>query len=397
MKILHTADWHIGVKTDGRDRLKEQREVLKEIGDIAEREDVDIVIIAGDVFHNSVPTSDAENLFIDTIEKLSNNGNRVVVVLAGNHDDPKRLVATEHFAKKHNIVLVGDISFHSTGFLKDKKLYISESGDGYIKVRKGDEETVIGLLPFPIDYRLSVKSDADSYSLKVKEWANICAKNFSKNTFNIFASHLMVSSAICNFDRNTDDYFASRVGDIISCEKNVLPKADYIALGHVHVPQFVGKSKNMYYPGSIIRMQYESLDRSVAIIEGDQKGLKSHKIINLTTPRKMDKVKVTSIDEIDEKLSKYSEDDIVELTFVQDEPVSSLFIRELREKYPCLSKICFEKLTQVKDDEEFVVNRRSLSYQDLFAKFYEKKTGKKASEELTKLFLEIMEEDDETN
>ena len=93
MKFLHTADWHLGVKTNGRDRLDEQKKVLDEIISIANYENIDCVLIAGDVFNTASPSADAEELFFDAIEKLSNHGDRFVFVLAGNHDDPTRLSA----------------------------------------------------------------------------------------------------------------------------------------------------------------------------------------------------------------------------------------------------------------------------------------------------------------
>ena len=91
MKFLHTADWHLGVKTNGKDRLPEQKRVLDEIISIVNYENIDCIIIAGDVFNVSSPSADAEELFFDAIQKLSSNGDRFVLVLAGNHDDPTRL------------------------------------------------------------------------------------------------------------------------------------------------------------------------------------------------------------------------------------------------------------------------------------------------------------------
>ena len=80
MKILHTADWHLGVKTMGIDRLERQKVVIDEINDLCNEKDIDIVIIAGDVYNTNTPSALAEDLFYDSVEKLSNNGERLVVV-----------------------------------------------------------------------------------------------------------------------------------------------------------------------------------------------------------------------------------------------------------------------------------------------------------------------------
>ena len=109
MKFLHTADWHLGAKTNGRDRLAEQKRTLDEIESIATHENVDCVIIAGDVFNTATPSAETEELFFETIQKLSNGGDRFVFVLAGNHDDPTRLSAGLPLASKHNIALASSL------------------------------------------------------------------------------------------------------------------------------------------------------------------------------------------------------------------------------------------------------------------------------------------------
>ena len=109
MKFLHTADWHLGAKTNGRDRLAEQKRTLEEIESIANYENIDCVIIAGDVFNTASPAAEAEELFFDAVQKLSNNGDRFVFVLAGNHDDPTRLSAGLPLSSKHNIALASSL------------------------------------------------------------------------------------------------------------------------------------------------------------------------------------------------------------------------------------------------------------------------------------------------
>ena len=110
MRILHTADWHLGKKSDDLDRGEELKYVLNQIKNIAKEKEVDMVIIAGDVYESLVPSAEAENLFYRTISDLSNNGNTAVVVISGNHDDPKRLSNASVFASKFNVYLVGDIN-----------------------------------------------------------------------------------------------------------------------------------------------------------------------------------------------------------------------------------------------------------------------------------------------
>src|SRR5690554_7064984 len=107
MKILHTADWHLGKKLDGISRMKEQIEVLDEIVDIADREAVDMVLIAGDLFDNFTPNTEAVELFYKTLKRLSNNGKRPVVAISGNHDAPNFIDAPDPLARECGIILIG--------------------------------------------------------------------------------------------------------------------------------------------------------------------------------------------------------------------------------------------------------------------------------------------------
>ena len=99
MKLIHTADWHLGKNIEGHSRLEEQRLFLKDFINICEEEQADIIIIAGDIYDNYNPSAMAEQLFYDTLKQLSRNGDCMTVVIAGNHDNPERLVASGPLAR----------------------------------------------------------------------------------------------------------------------------------------------------------------------------------------------------------------------------------------------------------------------------------------------------------
>src|SRR5689334_21764985 len=107
MKILHTADWHLGRRLEGRSRHDEQSRVLDEICDIAAEEDVDAVLIAGDIFDSYNPPAESESLFYSTMTRLSDGGRCAVIVIAGNHDSPDRLIASNPYARVLGISTLG--------------------------------------------------------------------------------------------------------------------------------------------------------------------------------------------------------------------------------------------------------------------------------------------------
>ena len=106
MKLLHTSDWHLGKRLYGKSRIDEQREVLAEIAEIAARENIDVLLLAGDVFDTFVPVAEAEELFYETLTALAKTC--VPIAIAGNHDDAERLTAPRDLARVSGVILAGD-------------------------------------------------------------------------------------------------------------------------------------------------------------------------------------------------------------------------------------------------------------------------------------------------
>ncbi len=98
MKMLHTSDWHLGKRLEDFSRLEEQKAVMQEICEIAEREQVDVVIVAGDLFDTFNPPTEAVDLLYKTLKRLTANGRRPVIAIAGNHDSPDRIEAPDPLA-----------------------------------------------------------------------------------------------------------------------------------------------------------------------------------------------------------------------------------------------------------------------------------------------------------
>lgn len=389
MKFLHTADWHLGAKTNGRDRLNEQKKVLDEIESIATYENIDCVIIAGDVFNTSSPSAEAEELFFDSIQKLSNGGDRFVFVLAGNHDDPTRLSAGLPLASKHNIALVSSLDkLKESSFNKNGIVKLVETGRGHIKIKKNEEIVTIAYLPYPNEVRIKDKVDPEfSYAQKVEAWAQMGASAFNDDTFNIFVSHLFMVGS------KTKDSIV-KVGDILAVPKNMLPKADYTALGHIHTPQDLGDGVN--YSGAITNLTVGQKNLGVTVFETENGEIISKEHIALKNIAKYEKVSASSIEDAEEKLADYDDGDIVELEIVQSEPLSASSLKALRKNFACISNV---SLVKVSDFGTAVPakKRKLLSDEELFKEFYKGARGYEPSEDLVKMFNECKGGSDETN
>lgn len=390
MKILHTSDWHLGAKTDRRSRLAEQRKVLNEILSVCDREAVDIVLIAGDVYDQAVPTSEAEDLFFDTLEKLADNGDRVVIVSAGNHDDPKRIMANKYFAKKHNIVLAGDL--HPVADVcRGSKAKITCTEHGTVKVevegRTQTETAWFGLLPYPTEYRITEKSNAENYSKKVGEWANLVCSDFNKKDFCCVVSHFTAVGAEYEEGGKFRRISINESGVVNLSD---LPKADYYALGHLHSAQRLGS--HAYYSGAPLKLSYIQKTTSVNLLDVENGKLKSVEQINLVSPNKMQKVCAVGLDAVAEELQYFSTEDIVELTIVQDKPLLSTEINGIKERYPCVQQIKLMLTNMTKDSEIYINNRDKLEPKELFENFYKRVKGVAPSDKIVSLFVELMEE-----
>lgn len=389
MKFLHTADWHLGVKTNGRDRLAEQKKVLEEILSIANFENIDCVIIAGDIFNSASPSAEAEELFFETIEKLTAGGNRFVLVLAGNHDDPTRLTAGLPLAASHNIAIVGGLErLKESSFNSGALVQVIETGKGHIKIRKNEEIACIAYLPYPSDSRISVKLDGEDLSFedKVKGWAEISAGAFSEDSINIFVSHLFLVGAETAGGK-------VKIKDIMAVSKNCLPKADYTALGHLHSPQNLGS--NVYYSGAITELTPRQKELGVNVFESSGGKIINVESIKLKNIARYERVVVSSIEEAEQKLGDYDDGDLVELEIHTSNPLQSAALKQLRKDFACISNISLVMNTE-SFEQGAKVNRKLLSDEELFRQFYRQSRGVEAPEDLVSMFIECRGDRDET-
>ena len=156
MKILHTADWHLGKRLENFSRHDEQVLVLEEICQIADKEAVDVVIIAGDLFDTFNPNAENEDLFYSTCKRLSNNGLRPVVAIAGNHDSPERINAPDPLARANGIVFVGLPNAIVKPFSLSTGLAITQTSEGQISLKLPNYSYPLNLLltPFTNEFRL---------------------------------------------------------------------------------------------------------------------------------------------------------------------------------------------------------------------------------------------------
>lgn len=407
MKILHTADWHIGAKTDDLDRFEEQKLALQQIIDIANTNKVDMVLIAGDIYDNLVPSAEDEELFYNTIAKLSRDGECAVVAIAGNHDDPRRLSNANVFADKFGIYLVGHIDkIKIDKSKKGKNIYATKSGKGYIEFHtKAGEDIVLALLPYPSYYRYNeIKKEGVEFGEKVKEWLNYGTNHFREDTINITMAHIMSYG----MDMSDDDYLSyttlSNTLAYVDHKTFSNVKAHYTALGHIHSTLAVSKENNIYYSGALLNYFFSVKNdepRNVIVADITKEGVQSVKRIPLDV-KLLKKFTVQSVVEAHKVLNE-NPNDLVKVVIENVDNLDSgeetkeylpyitmSDIKALRKNHPNL--VTLSVITNEAKATANIASKKDLTTAEIFDHFVKAKLGTEPEPDVKELFLSLMSE-----
>jgi exonuclease SbcD len=274
MKLLHTSDWHVGKSLRGQSRLPEQRAVLAEIVEIAQTEQVDVALIAGDLYETSMPSPDAQQLALKTLLDLKATGAHVVVI-AGNHDNPWVFEALRPLAAAAGITMLGQVARPADG--------------GVVKFEaRSGEPLHMALLPFCSQRAIVRAADllrddaaqhAGQYAQRVAGVLHALMAGFvADETVNIVAAHCMVRGGrLGGGERDaqtTEDYYVNPT------VFGGLPH--YVALGHLHLTQKLPGGCPIWYSGSPIQVDFgeEGDDKHVLIVE-------AHPGLPVADPRKV--------------------------------------------------------------------------------------------------------------
>src|SRR5690606_37527685 len=199
MRILHTADWHVGKKLERYPRLDEQKEVLNEIAQIADERRADLVIIAGDLFDNFSPSADAEHSFYRALKRLSAEGRRPVIAIAGNHDSPDRIEVPNPLALENGIFFSGYPHSVLPLIELDTGIRIQASEEGFAEIRLPQYDYPLRLLltPYANEYRLrqylgGEQREEALQQLLASKWRTLADNYCDDRGVNMLVAHLFM-------------------------------------------------------------------------------------------------------------------------------------------------------------------------------------------------------------
>ncbi|MEM1138214.1 MAG: exonuclease SbcCD subunit D, partial [Bacteroidota bacterium] len=242
MKLLHTADWHLGKRLNDFSRMEEQKEVLEEVCQIAEKEEVDAIIIAGDLFDSFNPSNEAVALFYKTVYRLARNGNCPVIAIAGNHDSADRIEAPDLLARECGIILSGYPDTQVHAFTLDSGVSITKTDAGFIELQlpKAQELLRILLTPYANESRMKSffgveETDLAFRKIIADKWQKTADKYCDSQGVNILLSHLFMTNGTDQLPEPEDEKHILHVGGAQPVYVEDIPQSiHYTALGHLH-------------------------------------------------------------------------------------------------------------------------------------------------------------------
>ena len=383
MRFLHTADWHLGRQIRGKSRAAEFEAVLAQIVEIAVDERIDALLVAGDIWDTASPSPDADRLLFDALRALIQRDIEVVLV-AGNHDSPRKLEAIGRLAEMLKVQTRGYIRPPHQG--------------GLVTIERDGERAEIATIPWvPEGRALNGVELLDEefktrgvYEDSVEEIYRQLASGFSEGAIQLVIGHLFVDGAVLASVDGSERRL--HIEQSYGVKASRLPsKPQYIALGHIHQPQVIVDAPNgaAAYAGSILQLDFGEIgqEKVVRIIDAAPGRPVEHHAVPLTAGRPLVELRGT----LDEVLAggEAAEDAHIRVVVDVSRPEPGLAQR-VRDALPGVVDVRLDYDRSEDDGAE--VDFADLAPDELFVRYYQRQHGAVPADELLGLFRELVEE-----
>lgn len=381
MKFFHLSDLHIGKQLHRYNLKEDQQVILKEVITYAKELRPDAIVIAGDIYDKSVPSAEAVNVFDEFLTDLSEITPEIpILIISGNHDSPDRLKYASEILKRHHIYLAGNVPERPEEHIEKVTLH-----DAY-------GEVDFYLLPFmkPAYVRnIFVDETPETYSDAVREIIKREKIDY-KDKRNVLVSHQFYVGEKAESPETCDSEVFS-VGGIDNVDIDAVKAFDYVALGHLHGAQSVGK-RTIRYPGTLLKYSVSECNQektlTVVTIEkkGEEAGIECLPLRPLRDVRK----KKGRLEELLQDVKEEEKDDYVSITLTDE--VDPYKPKEQLERV-------FSHILEIRVDNQRTRSRLSEMDEELvmkdpfsaFADFYKEMQGKVMDPEEEMIMTEIFE------
>ncbi|MDQ3958573.1 MAG: exonuclease SbcCD subunit D [Actinomycetota bacterium] len=380
MRILHTGDWHIGKKLGRIDRVDEAEAVLDEVVGIAADEDVDAVLVAGDLFDRAAPPLPYLSLVLDTLMRLASDGRRVVVI-PGNHDSPELMRVLGPLLSGFGVSVV-----HKPLAPEDGGVVVVPARDGATAARVAclpfvHEAQVIDVMDVPEE---GYKSYADRIRHLTSHYARWMVAHHDPKAADLLMGHFMVHGAVPSGTERE-----LHIGEAyMATAEAIPPEIKYAALGHIHQAQDApGSAVPARYCGSLLQLDFGEAGqgKSVCIVDVAP-GMRpaQTKCVPLTAGRTLMRVAGT-LDEITARAAEYG-DAILDVSVTTEGPAPGL-ADEVRALLPnaLYVRAAWER------EAVAAASREGKSLPELYGDYYEERHAVPPSAELMHAFEDLLD------
>lgn len=405
MRILHTADWHLGKKLSEKSRYDEQKAVLHEITEIADREQIDLVLLAGDLFDTFAPAPEAEDLLYSTLKTLTASGRRPVIAIAGNHDNPDRIEAQDHFARECGIVFAGypKTVVKLNALSCEAKLIHSEPGFVEIQLPGFNYPVRIILTPYASEARLRQafldleNPDEELRQHLHRHWQRLADLYMDEAGVNLLTAHLfMMKRGEKQPDEPDDERSIVQVGGASVLFTELIPKQiQYVALGHLHRYHLLGGGPcPVVYSSSPLAYSFAEANQQKYVVVVDAEPGKPVVVtpIELQNGRKLLRKTFTEVEDALDWLRENPEC-FPEITIQTSTFLSSDEHRELALAHERFAGVRLD----VREPEASTIETASpqidlsQSITDLFAGYFKSRYSQEPNPQLLTLFQEVLQ------
>ena len=380
MRVLHTADWHVGKRLGRIDRSEETNKVLDQVIEVARAEEVDLVIVAGDLFDRGLPPFVSLRLVLEKLVALAETGAKVVAV-PGNHDSPDLFDVLRPHLEHSGVTLI------------HKPLSPGEGGVVTIESRDGSETARVAAFPFlheahVVEFMEKPEDKHKSYADRIRRintaYSDYLEKNPAKNAVDILVGHFMIDGAVPSGSERE-----LHIGEAYMASREAVPHTfHYAALGHIHKPQPApGAEDYARYAGSLMQLDFGEAgqSKSVAVVEVTASGRRQVEEIPITAGRELKRVWGT-LDELRTREDELASA-ILAVDVVTDGPAPGI-ADEVREIFPDALYVRADYPRAEADS----IDREGMTLSDLYESYVVKQYGAPASEDLKKAFRELTDE-----
>ena len=376
MKILHLADLHLGKRVNEMSMIEDQKYILDQIITLIKEESVGIVLLCGDIYDKSIPTIEAIHLLDEFLDQLSKMAIKVLMI-SGNHDSIDRLSFGKSLFTRSNLYIASQFENEI------EKITVKENG---ITVN-------FYMLPFVKSAYIShiFQLQTDSYEECFRYL--IEHTKIDEEETNILLSHQFVTANKKNPELSDSE--TSSLGGIDNIDFHIFDPFDYVALGHIHKPQAMGREM-VRYAGSILKYSFSEIhmDKKATILTIDAKkeiSLSFHPLKPLRDMREIE----CSLEELLKKQCEIGkQEDYMHVILTDEEQILDA-IGKVRTIYPNVMQISFKNRRHMKQLESAQIKEDQISDQtpaELFEQFYKMQNHIDLDEKRLQLVLSVFEE-----